>query len=816
MNPILQNTPRNIPMAVFTRWLPICLASTILVGWVCQAEAQQRGFQIGYVYPAGGQQGSTFEVVVAGQFLAGADKILVSGPGVQATITEMVRPMTGREINDLRIQIDELVAKRAVVMKDDRALEEFRSFQKAKTLPKDSKGSADMDERIAELKRKYAGATWTQEDERRLMELRRKLAMGIRRPANPAISELVIARMTIAPDAPPGQRELRLATAMGVSNPLPFYVGRLAEYSEPLVKQIPEQRSAVAGTAAIRPQEPRLPIEVTTPCTINGQILPGEVDRYQFKARKGQHLVAVVQARDLIPYIADAVPGWFQAAVALYDKQGKELAYVDDFRFQPDPVLCCEIPADGVYVLEIKDAIYRGREDFVYRITLGEIPWATDIFPLGGPAGKATTVELTGWNLPVRTWTFTPKEAAPGIYTYWLQKDWPAPVPIRFAVDTLPETLEKEPNSSVEQAQPLQMPQIVNGRIQTSDDEDVFRFEGKAGQKVVLEVIARRVGSPLDSLLKLCDAQGNLLAASDDIEDPSCGWLTHYADSRIDATLPSDGVYYIHLRDAQHRGGPEYAYRLRISPPRPDFELRLTPSALNVRPGSTATCTVYAVRKDGFTGPIQLRLKDAPSGFRLSGGLIPAGQDQAKLTLTAPLFGADKPYRLQLEGSATVEGQEIVRPVVPAEDRMQAFAYHHLVPAEELQVAVVGREWLQNMVKLLTPGPIQIPVGGLAKVQIQMPPMPMFDRIEWLLEDAPEGISVKEANQTGYTTEVVLATDPAKLKPGQKGQLTLALVPRFARAKQAKLPIRQPQQGLRGFPQQGLRLPAIPFEVVRQ
>lgn len=766
----------------------------------------QRTFQIGYVYPAGGQQGSTFEVVVAGQFLAGADKILVSGPGVQATITDMVRPITGRELNDLRIQIDELAAKRAVVMKDYRALEQFRSFQKAKTLPKDS---ADMDERIEELKRKYANATWTREDERRLMELRRKLGMAMRRPATPAISELVIARMTIAPDAPLGQRELRLTTAGGVSNPLPFYVTRLAEYSEPAVKQVPEQRSAVAGTAAIRLQEPRPPIEVTTPCVINGQILPGEVDRYQFTAKKGQRLAAVVQARDLIPYIADAVPGWFQAAAALYNKEGKELAYVDDFRFQPDPVLYCEIPADGVYLLEIKDAIYRGREDFVYRITLGEVPWVTDIFPLGGPAGKETTATLTGWNLPTRTWTFLPKEAAPGIYTYWLDKNWPVPVPVRFAVDTLPETVEEEPNNTAGQAQLVQVSQIVNGRIQSTDDEDVFRFAGKAGQKIVLEVIARRVSSPLDSLLKLTDAQGRLLAASDDIEDPSCGWLTHYADSRIEAVLPADGVYYLHLREAQHRGGPEFAYRLRISPPRPDFELRLAPSAINMRPGGSGTCTVYALRKDGFTGEIKVRLKDAPTGFRLTGGVIPAGQDQAKLTITAPLFGADKPYRLELEGYAAVDGREVVRPVTPAEDRMQAFAYHHLTPAAELTAAVIGREWLQNMVKVLTPGPIQIPAGGLAKVQIQMPPAPMFDRIDWQLEDAPEGISVKETTQNGYTTEVVLATDPAKAKPGQKGHLTISITPRFQRPKQAaKIPIRQPPQGL--------RLPSIPFEIVRQ
>ena len=40
-------------------------------------------------------------------------------------------------------------------------------------------------------------------------------------------------------------------------------------------------------------------------------------------------------------------------------------------------------------MIEINDAIYRGREDFVYRITIGELPFVTSIFPLGGPAGRA-------------------------------------------------------------------------------------------------------------------------------------------------------------------------------------------------------------------------------------------------------------------------------------------------------------------------------------------------------------------------------------------------------------------------------------------
>ena len=130
--------------------------------------------------------------------------------------------------------------------------------------------------------------------------------------------------------------------------------------------------------------------------TVNGQVGPGGVDRCRFQALKGQHLVVACSARELIPYISDAVPGWFQATVALYDAKGKEVGYADDYRFHPDPVLYYEIPADGEYALEIKDSIYRGREDFVYRITIGELPYLTGVFPLGAKLGDKGGVDMAG------------------------------------------------------------------------------------------------------------------------------------------------------------------------------------------------------------------------------------------------------------------------------------------------------------------------------------------------------------------------------------------------------------------------------------
>jgi hypothetical protein len=192
-------------------------------------------------------------------------------------------------------------------------------------------------------------------------------------------------------------------------------------------------------------------------------------------------------------------------------------------------------------------------------------------------------------------------------------------------------------------------------------------------------------------VLKLTDATGRQLAYNDDYEDKGSGLETHHADSLITAAVLENGTYYLYISEAQQKGGAEYAYRLRISTPRPDFELRVVPSSINVRGGASVPLTVYALRKDRFSNEIALFLKDAPAGFTLSGGRVPANQDQVRLTLKAPPTPLKEPLSLCLEGRAEIRGRQIVRPAVPAEDMMQAFIYRHLVPVKDLKIMVIGR-----------------------------------------------------------------------------------------------------------------------------
>lgn len=745
---------------------------------------------LGYVYPAGGQQGTTFQVVLGGQYLNGATNgsAYVTGDGIEAEVTGYARPLTPMEANQLR--------ERLKTLQDKRAASFVNGDRRAQPDPSPT-----------------ATNVWTAADQKLLGEIRQKLfRFAAMRNVSPAIAETVSLRVTASTNAEPGDRELRLRTPSGLSNPLRFCVGQLPEFR----KREPTPGEDLPGLRPFRNNNetratPPTEMNITLPAVVNGRTLPGGVDRYRFHARQGQHLVVAVQARELIPYLADAVPGWFQAAVSLHDAKGNELAYADHFRFHPDPVLYYEVPKEGDYLIQIRDSIYRGREDFVYRITVGEVPYVTGIFPLGGPAGRQTTVELMGWNLPVTKLTMDANDQEPGVRPLAVRREGRSSNPVPFSLDTLPECLEQEPNGSPATAQLVTLPVIVNGRIDHAGDWDVFRFEGRAGDDIVAEVCARRLDSPLDSVLKLTDATGKQLAFNDDHEDKGEGLETHYADSYLRVTLPANGSYYLHLGDTQRQGGPEYAYRLRLSAPRPDFALRVVPSSINVRGGASVPLTIYALRRDGFTNEIALALKDAPAGFALSGGWVPANQDQVRVTLTAPPAPTNDPIHLNLEGRAKIQSREVVHLAVPAEDMEQAFAYHHLVPQQDLTVAVTGRFLGRGGVRILGDTPVRIPAGGTARVRLAAPGNGFANRVQLELSEPPEGIAIGKVSPSAEGTEIELKCDAAKVKAGLKGNLIVNV---FAErvlplAQKAARPANQRRASLGA-------LPAIPFEVVAE
>ncbi len=135
----------------------------------------------------------------------------------------------------------------------------------------------------------------------------------------------------------------------------------------------------------------------------------------------------------------------------------------------------------------------------------------------------------------------------------------------QLLVDERSPAAEQEPNDGFAQAQPIEIGTTLDGTLHQPQNVDVFRFEGQAGEKLVCEVTAARRGSALDATLTLFDVRRRLIDTADDLPpDATARDEWSLRDARLEITLPTAGVFFLVLQDANDFGGPAHPYRLRV------------------------------------------------------------------------------------------------------------------------------------------------------------------------------------------------------------------------------------------------------------
>ena len=122
--------------------------------------------------------------------------------------------------------------------------------------------------------------------------------------------------------------------------------------------------------------------------------------------------------------------------------------------------------------------------------------------------------------------------------------------------DDTPRGKEKEPNDGFKEAMPISIPCVIEASFKQAQDVDVFRIEGKAGDKLRIEVQAARYGSPADVLLTLYDSAGRTIAVG---EVPA-----GRRDQFLNAALLKDGIYFISAIEGFDQGGAMFVYRLAV------------------------------------------------------------------------------------------------------------------------------------------------------------------------------------------------------------------------------------------------------------
>ena len=570
---------------------------------------------------------------------------------------------------------------------------------------------------------------------------------------NLQLADKVTFRLTVDKDAALGMRDVRLMTPGGMTNRLYFEVGELPDVAED-----PSGELSAAATLL--------------PVTFNGQVMRSDVDRFRFPARKGQQLVLKVRGRVFVPYMADAVPGWFQPIIRLFGPDGKEVAFNDDYRYEVDPVLFFEVPSDGDYVVMINDALYRGREDFVYRIDVGELPFITSVSPLGGPAGVRNKVTLTGYNLksdklrlpasgPGRMPVTTVGKNGLHSNTMWFCSD------DRPALDTR----KLAPDTAESSAWDLPAETVCGNCFTAPMQMHWYQVEVADRKPVHFSVQARRLGSPADVRITLFDAYMNKVQDVDDTEDPAEFMATHFADPEM--TLPlKPGRYLLRVSESQSHFGPEYAYRLSWGPAEPDFTLNIEPATISVPEGGSAVFTVQMTPRQNYHGGVDISVKGLPAGFSLSGNRIEPGRKKTLVSITAP-SGAEKgTLNPKVSGTSDGNGPAVTREAVPAESMMQAFYYTHLMPMEDFRVEVGEKTPFRVKVVRDSKGPLRLSRGGTTALRVHLDRDPGFD--------SPVTLMLKSSEQFVKAEAVVI--------PEGESDGVLEVVARDVKAKRTAYP----------------------------
>lgn len=436
-------------------------------------------------------------------------------------------------------------------------------------------------------------------------------------------------KMSVAPETAVGVYPIRVRTDEGLSNPFLFSVGQLPQVAEK------EDNNAFEAAQQI----PSLAV-------VEGQAAGNDVDFFRFAGKKGQRIVVDAQC--------SRIGSGVDPSIRLTTASRTYVASADDSPgLITDARLTAVLPEDTDYVIEISDSRYQGGARPVYRLVVGPVPMADEIFPIGGRAGETVGFELRGGTLPGRRIAAATIEPAPGRLVF----------PPRITNQMLGLAAPGEPVLDVESLFPLEVadmpeirepadpaappiraaaPVVLNGRIDPAGDEDRFTLAVTPGQALRIEVNAASVGSALDGVLRVLNAKDSQLATADDTTTAIPGVKVANRpvnsispDPSLNFTVPSGTTEItLALRDLESRGGTGFPYRISVTPVTPTFELALAQSEVSVPRGGAALVGVTVTRK-GYNGPIALTVPNPPAGLSVRGGTIADGQAVGVLSLSA-------------------------------------------------------------------------------------------------------------------------------------------------------------------------------------
>jgi hypothetical protein len=329
----------------------------------------------------------------------------------------------------------------------------------------------------------------------------------------------------------------------------------------------------------------------------------------------------------------------FDAFVGIVDAKRFELIASDDSPLlRQDSLASILIPEDGDYYIYVRESSYGGNDGCRYRLHVGTFPRPTVAYPAGGPPGQEIEVRFLGdpaGEIARKIAANSTGKFRPGVFVEDEQGITPSPIMFREFAHA--NTMEAEPNEDMAAIPAaVALPTAFNGIVDKPNDKDFFKFTAKKDEVWDFEVLSRRIGSGLDPVLTIYNAERNAVVGNDDSRGP---------DAYIRFQVPADGDYFIGISDHLQRGQADFVYRVEVDRPAPSMTVEIPRSVQYsqerqtiVVPQGNRYGTLVSVARNNFGGEIVLAEDIAlPAGVRMVARPMPAN-----MTVMPVVFEADE------------------------------------------------------------------------------------------------------------------------------------------------------------------------------
>jgi hypothetical protein len=546
-------------------------------------------------------------------------------------------------------------------------------------------------------------------------------------------------QVAIAPEVPAGTYDAWLVGRYGISSPRLFHVFRdLAPIAEVEPNNSDDKAQAIQVNSLVQ-----------------GTSDQNDQDLFRFAAKSGQRLV--------VRTLASKLDSLMDPTLSLSTAAGQPLASNGDY-FGRDALIDFIVPADGDYVVAVSDLSFRGGHPYELIVTDG--PQLENVSPRAIRAGQTTELRFFGRNLgagavasPLRVGdlpldelrrpatppadvaalrafrflehptdhTTLPTAATDTLAGFQVRAGLPREqgpaIPVLVTEHDV--VLEREPNDSVDQAQPITLPAVVSSRFDAARDGDYYELEVAEAGSYAIDVYCERIGGRADAYVAVLDEQGNRVVELDDYGHRVNAFDGHLRDPSGQASLAAKKKYRLLVQDRYRRGGARYQYVLYVRKPIPDFYVAAIhrqnpgPGGTTVGRGGATYLDVIVHATDGFAGPIVITAENAPPGVVVEPAVIHGNSGQIVIRADANAPDANTPdavHWLTLVATGLRDGETLRREVRPYVRVSTDANYSSSRPTRRLPIAV--RDVAPFVVRGAAAGSVTVQAGQ--KVELKL------------------------------------------------------------------------------------------------